>query len=173
MFFNRVLQTRVIGLAKICSWRGLEKSNLPLLHLRMFLTGSPVIFALEYILCCTDTDKSGSNSYFQMALVLFIWNDQCCSKLFSHTEKIGFSCCRNEEQNCATFPLLSEQAGADGLQQKAKFLPSSNCGLSCSLKDRVMETAAWIQDFSIGGGVLASFALLKVFVSKLDPTRIS
>lgn len=110
LFFNRVLQICVIGLAKICSWRGLEKSSLPLLHLRVFLTGSAVIFALEYILCCTDTDKSGSSSYFQVALVLFIRNDQCCSKLFSHTEKIGFLCCRNEEQNCATFALLGGQA---------------------------------------------------------------
>lgn len=132
LFFKRVLQTCVIGLAKICSWRGLEKPSLPLLYLRVFLTGSAMIFALEYILCCTDTDKSGSNSYFQVALVLFIRNDQCCSKLFSYIEKIGFSCSWNEEQNCATFPLLRGQAQADGLQQKAELLPSSHCGLSCS-----------------------------------------
>lgn len=123
----------------------------------MFLTGSAV-FALEYILCCFDTDKSGSNSYFQVALLLFIRNDQCCSKLFSNTVKIGFFCSRNE-QNCATFALLGGQAGADGLQQKAK-----QCGLSCSFTDPVMGLAAWIQDFSTGDGVLASFALLKVFV---------
>lgn len=131
-----------------------------------------MIFALEYILCYTDTDKSGSNSYLQVALVLFIRNDHCCSKLFSYTEKIGFSCSKNEEQNCATFPSLRGQAGADGLQQKAELLLSSHCGLSCSLTDSVMGAAAWIQDFSIGDGVLASLALLKVFVSRLNPTRI-
>lgn len=94
--------------------------------------------------------------------MLFIRNDHCCSK------KIQFSCSRNE-QNCATFPLLREQAGVGGLQQKAKLLPSSHCELSCSLTDPVMGAAAWIREFNMRGGVSASFALLKVFVSKLDP----
>ena len=74
-----------------------------------------MMFALEYILCCTDTDETGSSSHFQVALILFIRNDQCCSKLFSSTEKIGFSCSRSEEQNCATSPALRGQAGGDGL----------------------------------------------------------
>lgn len=77
MFFKRVLQTRVIGLAKICSWRGLEKSSLPVLHLSIFLTSSAMMFALKYILPCADTDETGSSSHFQAALLLFIRNDQC------------------------------------------------------------------------------------------------
>lgn len=46
--------------------------------------------------------------------MLFIRNDQCCSKIFSGPEKIGFSCFRNEEQKCAT-SVLRAQAGGDGL----------------------------------------------------------
>lgn len=167
MFFNRVLQTCVIGLAKFVPGEVLKSQAFPCY----------IFESVSYRLCyiCSrihtvlfDTDKSSSSSYFQVFLMLFIRNDQCCSKLFSHTEKFEFSCSRNE-QNCATFPLLTEQAGAGGLQQKVKLLSSSHCELSCSLTDPVMGTAAWIQDFSMRGGVSASFALLKVFVSKLDP----
>lgn len=74
-----------------------------------------MMFALEYIPCCNDTDETGSSSHFQVALMLFIRNAQCHSKLFSSTEKIGFSCSRNEEQNCATSPVLRGEAGGDGL----------------------------------------------------------
>lgn len=126
----------------------------------MFLTGS-AIFALEYILCCFDTDKSGSNSYFQVALLLSIRNDQCCSKLFSYTEKIRFSCSRNEQHfSIAKGTGRGRWAAAKGktsaqLPVWAELLSHRSCDGSIN----------WIQDFSIGGGVLASFALLKVFVS--------
>lgn len=44
---------------------------------------------------------TGSSSHFHMALILFIRKDQCCSKLYSSTEKIGFFCSRNERQQCS------------------------------------------------------------------------
>lgn len=57
LFFKCVLQTCAIGLTKICSWQGLEKSSPPVLHLSIFLTGF-MMLALEYIPCCNDTDET-------------------------------------------------------------------------------------------------------------------
>lgn len=102
--------------------------------------------------------------------MLFIRNDQCCSKLFSSTEQIGFSCSRNKEQSCATSPVLKGEAGEDGLHSKARPLPISHIRLSCPLTCSDSSSNLAFQDFSIGGVVLFSFGLLKVFVCRLDPT---
>lgn len=64
MFLKHVLQMHVI--ARICSRGGLEKSNLPMLHLSIFLLSSTVMFALEYILHCTDIEE-------QAAVLVFTW----------------------------------------------------------------------------------------------------
>lgn len=70
-----------------------------MLYLSLFLPGFAVIFALEHTLRCADTEETGNSSCFQVALLLFISNDQCCSELFSSPEKVGLSPSGKEEQN--------------------------------------------------------------------------
>lgn len=53
---------------------------------------------------------------------------------------------------------------------KGKTSASSRSRLSCPHASCDGSSSLGFQGAGIGGGVLASFALLKVFLSRLDPT---
>lgn len=84
--------------------------------------------------------ETGSSSHFHMALILFIRKDQCCSKLYSSAEKIGFFCSRNERQQCSASLTWRGQVGEGAALKGERY--TTPAGDSCPIAHPRVAAAA-------------------------------